>query len=155
LGCELALAGITPVVLEQRPEPSALPKANGLVGQIVDLLGRRGLLDRIRAASGYVGPLPSFRFGSVPLALRRLPATPLRGALIPRPGLERSLGGRASGLGVVVRRGCEVTGLAQDEDGVALEVRGPGGPEPVRARFVVGCDGAQSRIRALAGIGFP
>jgi 2-polyprenyl-6-methoxyphenol hydroxylase-like FAD-dependent oxidoreductase len=34
-------------------------------------------------------------------------------------------------------------------------VRGPGGPYRVSARYLVGCDGARSRVRELAGIAFP
>ena len=50
-----------------------------------------------------------------------------------------------------VRFGTEVTEVVQDADGVMLS-----GPElpPLRARWVVGCDGARSVIRRAAGIGF-
>lgn len=48
----------------------------------------------------------------------------------------------------VVRFGAPVSGVAQDEDGATLH--GPG----LRARHVVGCDGARSVVRAAAGIGF-
>ncbi|HEY0227317.1 MAG TPA: FAD-dependent monooxygenase, partial [Mycobacterium sp.] len=34
LACELALAGVRPVVLDTLQSPSAEPKANGLVGQV-------------------------------------------------------------------------------------------------------------------------
>ncbi len=43
LACELALAGVRPVVLERLPGPSDEPKANGLVGQVIRLLDMRGL----------------------------------------------------------------------------------------------------------------
>ena len=35
LACELALAGVRPVVLERDPGPTSEPKANGLVGQVI------------------------------------------------------------------------------------------------------------------------
>lgn len=42
--CELALGGVPhPVVLEAGPEPSTEPRANGLVGRVVEALDRRGL----------------------------------------------------------------------------------------------------------------
>ena len=47
-----------------------------------------------------------------------------------------------------------VTGVAQDVAGVDVMVEGPGGDEVVRARFVVGCDGARSVVRESAGIQF-
>lgn len=43
LACELALAGMRPVVLDKLPGPSSEPKANGLVGQVVRMLDMRGL----------------------------------------------------------------------------------------------------------------
>ena len=43
LACELALAGVRPVVLDKLPGPSDEPKANGLVGQVIRQLDMRGL----------------------------------------------------------------------------------------------------------------
>jgi 2-polyprenyl-6-methoxyphenol hydroxylase-like FAD-dependent oxidoreductase len=48
-----------------------------------------------------------------------------------------------------------VVGLSQDEATVSAEVRGPEGQHRVTARYLVGCDGASSRVRDLAGIPFP
>ena len=73
--------------------------------------------------------------------------------MFPQPALERLLDERARRLETIaVRRGAEVVGLREDDDGVALEVAGDGGPrETVRARFVVGCDGANSFVRGQLG----
>ena len=38
---------------------------------------------------------------------------------------------------------------------MTADVRGPDGPYRVRARYLVGCDGAHSRVRDIAGIPFP
>ena len=38
---------------------------------------------------------------------------------------------------------------------MAADVRGPDGPYRVTARYLVGCDGAHSKVRDTAGIGFP
>jgi 2-polyprenyl-6-methoxyphenol hydroxylase-like FAD-dependent oxidoreductase len=46
LAAELRLGGADPVVLERLPEISQIPKANGLVGQIVPTLDYRGRADR-------------------------------------------------------------------------------------------------------------
>ncbi|MFB4266123.1 FAD-dependent monooxygenase [Nonomuraea sp. GTA35] len=45
--------------------------------------------------------------------------------------------------------------MSQDEAAVRVDVRGPDGPYQVSARYLVGCDGARSRIRDWAGIPFP
>src|SRR5829696_844316 len=55
-------------------------------------------------------------------------------------------------LPVRIYYGCEVTGFAQDDTGV--EGRLSDG-EPLRARYLVGCDGGRSLIRKAAGIDFP
>jgi len=51
---------------------------------------------------------------------------------------------------VEVRTGHLVTGLCDEGDGVALALESTGGTEIVRARLVVGADGAASRVRARA-----
>ncbi|MEU6281427.1 FAD-dependent oxidoreductase [Streptomyces sp. NPDC047028] len=73
------------------------------------------------------------------------------GLVVPQAELERILGRRAAALGVEVRRGVEVTGFEADDDGVTVRTsRGP-----VRAGWLVGCDGGRSTVRKLAGFGFP
>ena len=47
------------------------------------------------------------------------------------------------------------SGLSQDDAKVTADVRGPDGPGRVTARYLVGCDGAGSRVRDLAGIPLP
>jgi 2-polyprenyl-6-methoxyphenol hydroxylase-like FAD-dependent oxidoreductase len=74
---------------------------------------------------------------------------------LPQPRLERLLGERARELGAGIRRGHEVARVSQDDATVAADVRGPDGPYQVRARYLVGCDGAHSRVRDTAGIPFP
>jgi 2-polyprenyl-6-methoxyphenol hydroxylase-like FAD-dependent oxidoreductase len=157
LACELSLCGVRPIVLERRPAPGDLPKANGLVGQVVRLLDYRGLLERFRAAAGFVGAVPSFPFGAVELQLSRLDGSPLHAVLIPQPRMEELLAEHAAELGVDVRRGREVVGLRQDAGGVTVDVRGPEDHRlrAMRARYVVGCDGGHSAVRASAGIDFP
>lgn len=54
--------------------------------------------------------------------------------------------------GVEVRLSTEVTGLEQSPGGVRVATRGPDGVAMVDAAWVVGCDGASSRVRQLAGI---
>jgi flavin-dependent dehydrogenase len=53
---------------------------------------------------------------------------------------------------VPIYRGREVTGFAQDDTGVDVELSD--GPS-LRAEYLVGCDGGRSRIRKAAGIEFP
>jgi 2-polyprenyl-6-methoxyphenol hydroxylase-like FAD-dependent oxidoreductase len=91
----------------------------------------------------------------VHLDFSHLADPPLRGLHLPQPQLERLLDERARELGVDIRRGHEVVGVSQDDATVTADVRGPDGPYRVAARYLVGCDGAHSRVRDMAGIAFP
>jgi 2-polyprenyl-6-methoxyphenol hydroxylase-like FAD-dependent oxidoreductase len=70
---------------------------------------------------------------------------------------ERILGEHLAAAGVRVERGVELVDLSADTDAAvaAATLRHRAGPdEQVSARYVVGCDGAHSTVRRLAGIGF-
>ncbi|MEV4075865.1 FAD-dependent monooxygenase [Nonomuraea fuscirosea] len=148
LACELSLAGVRPLVIERLPARSDRPKANGIVGQVVRLLRGRGLTDQ-------ESPVPRFVFGAMPLDLTGLDDNPLHAMGIKQPALEELLERRALELGAEIRRGHELTGFGQDGDGVTVALTGPDGPYELRTRYLVGCDGAHSMVRKLAGIGFP
>ena len=48
-----------------------------------------------------------------------------------------------------------MAGVSQDDAAATADVRGPDGPYQVTARYLVGCDGAHSKVRDTAGIPFP
>ncbi len=155
LAIELRLCGADPVVLERLPGISEIPKGNGLVGQIVPMLDYRGLLDRLRQKATWAGPVPRYSFGPLQLDFSRLGTSPLHILTVPQRQLEKVLEARLTELGGTVRRGHELTALSQDDDAVTLDARGPGGAYQLRARYLVGCDGAHSLVRKQAGISFP
>jgi 2-polyprenyl-6-methoxyphenol hydroxylase-like FAD-dependent oxidoreductase len=156
LAAELRLAGVRALVLERRQQLREIPRASGFGGQIAELLRYRGLLDRVVAAgTGAVQRAPRLPFGGVHLDFSRLADPPMWALGLPQPRLERVLGEHAAVLGAEVRRGHEVVAVSQDDAAAAAGVRGPDGLYRVSARYLVGCDGARSRVRDLAGIAFP
>jgi 2-polyprenyl-6-methoxyphenol hydroxylase-like FAD-dependent oxidoreductase len=155
LACELALAGVRPLVLERRTAPSTEQRANGLVGRIIPMLHRRGLYERLTGRPGGPTPAPGHVFGAFPLRLADLPDNPMHILLASQQKIEAMLGERAAELGVEVRGGHTLTGLDQKDDRVAAEVSGPDGPYRIEARYLVGADGGHSVTRKLSGIAFP
>jgi 2-polyprenyl-6-methoxyphenol hydroxylase-like FAD-dependent oxidoreductase len=153
LACELGRAGIRPLVLERAVEPSAMPKGNGLVGEIAAVLKRRGLL---RGEKGlHAIPLPRYAFGPLPLRLNPFRADPLRVLPIPQRRLEELLERHARELGATIRRGHAVAGCHDDGGRVRVNVTSQDGGYTVDAQFLAGCDGAHSFVRHHLGIAFP
>jgi len=155
LAVELCLAGVRPLVLERQPQIRDIPKAGGLSGQILELLRYRGELERFEAAGTAALPAPRLPWGGMHVDFTRLADPPMEVLPLPQPLLEGVLDEFARELGAEIRRGREVVGLSQDDATVTADVRGPDGQERVSARYLVGCDGASSRVRDLAGIPFP
>ncbi|WP_336085675.1 FAD-dependent monooxygenase [Nocardia sp. SSK8] len=156
LACELSLAGVRPLVLERLATPSEEPKANGLLGQVVQLVDRRGLYEALSGSAAPPRPnSTSFMFAAMALDLSLLDDSPLYGLAAPQHRITQVLEQRAVELGAQIRRGHEVIGLAQDDDAVVVDVAGPDGTYQLRAAYLVGADGAHSLTRKLSGIGFP
>ncbi|MFF1418924.1 rifampin monooxygenase [Streptomyces sp. NPDC058280] len=151
LAGELRLAGVHVVVLEKLAEPTGQTRGRGLHVRSVEVMDQRGLLDRFLAVSekfqvgGFFGgihkPWPDRLDTAHPYGLTTL-----------QPVTERLLNERALELGAEIRRGCEVVGLSQDEDGVTVELADG---THLRSRYLVGCDGGRSVVRKLLGVGFP
>ncbi|MER7012173.1 monooxygenase [Saccharopolyspora sp. NPDC000359] len=154
LACELALAGVRTRVLERRAEPQRNSRALTLHPRSLELLDQRGLLDRFRVLGRTA---PGWHFAQLPTHLDFSALDSRHGytLLLPQARTEALLAERARELGVEIRYGCEVVALDQDGDGISAQVRHSRGIEEHRARFAVGCDGARSRTREAAGIGFP
>ncbi|MFE2723656.1 rifampin monooxygenase [Kitasatospora sp. NPDC059327] len=151
LAGELRLAGVRVVVLERSPEPSERSRGRGLHTRSVEMMDQRGLLERFLAAGD------KFRVGGFFGGIHKpwpdsLDTAHPYGLTVPQQATERLLDERAVELGAEIRRGCEVVGLSQDEDGVTV---GLADGTRLRSRYLVGCDGGRSAVRKLLGVGFP
>ena len=151
LACELRLHGVQVLVLEKEAEPTRHVRSLGLHVRSVEVMDQRGLLERFLAL-GKQYPVGGFFAGiSKPRPDRLDTAHPyILG--IPQPVTERLLIEHATELGVEIRRGCELVGLSQNEDGVTAL---PADGTQLHSRYLVGCDGGRSTVRKLLGVGFP
>ncbi|MGH3877798.1 MAG: rifampin monooxygenase [Actinophytocola sp.] len=151
LAGELRLHGVRVVVLEKEPEPTKAVRALGLHARSLEVMEQRGLLERF-FANGKQYPVASHFAGiAKPRQLRLDTAHPYTLG-IPQPTTERLLTEHAVELGVEIRRGCELVGLSQDDDGVTAELADG---TQLRSRYLVGCDGGRSTVRKRLGVGFP
>src|SRR3954454_959884 len=80
---ELALAGVRAVVLEKLTAPTGEQRANGMVGQVVQLFQRRGLYQRLTGSPTPPVPVPQFMFAAFPLPLGELAGNPVYTVMAP------------------------------------------------------------------------
>ncbi|MEU1040835.1 FAD-dependent monooxygenase [Streptomyces sp. NPDC005551] len=153
LACELRLAGADVVVVERLAQRSGESRAGGIHSRTLEVLDQRGILDRFLAEGT---PQPVGHFSGLYLDFDESESRHPYPLMILQSAIERLLEEWATGLGVRVRRSCEVSGIHQDETGVTAELTTPReAPATLRGRYLVGCDGGRSTVRKLAGIDFP
>jgi rifampicin monooxygenase len=151
LAAELRLHGVEVLVLDKEAEPTRIARALGLHTRSVEVMDQRGLLERFLAL-GQKYPVRGFFAGIDKPVPDRLDTAHPYVLGIPQTTVERLLTEHATELGVEIRRGRELTGLSQDEDGVTAELADG---TRLRSRYLVGCDGGRSTVRKLLGVGFP
>ena len=150
LAGELALAGIDVAIVERRTNQDVLgSRAGGLLSRTLEVLDQRGIADRF-ISEGQKAQVTGF--GSVRLDISDFPTRHNYGLGLRQKHIERILAGWVDELRVQIHRGREVTGFTQD--GTSVDVLFADG-EPMRAQYLVGCDGGRSVIRKAAGIEFP
>src|SRR6266540_158531 len=150
LAGELALAGVDVAIVERRASQN-LPgsRAGGLHSRTIEVLDQRGIADRF-LAEGQTAQVAAF--AGTPFDIRDFPTRHPYGLGLWQNHIERILAGWVGELAVPIYRRREVTGIAQDDTGVDVELSGG---QSLRAEYVVGCDGGRSLIRKAAGIEFP
>jgi 2-polyprenyl-6-methoxyphenol hydroxylase-like FAD-dependent oxidoreductase len=179
LACELRLAGLSVLVLEQAEDPHSPLKRlpfgmRGLSAPTIEAFHRRGLLDDIAAPPAKDGPAggksaaahwmqqprrPGGHFAGIQFYLDavdsskwpyRLPGPAGTGMAAEMEHLETALAARAGAMGVEIRRGLGVDGFDPSDKDVTIRAGG----ETFYARWLVGCDGGRSTVRKLGGFAF-
>ena len=150
LAAELALAKVDVAVVERRPDHVLVgSRAGGFHSRTIEVLDQRGVADRF-LAEGQVAQ--AAMFGTTVLDMSDFPTRHPYSLGIWQNQIERIMAAWIAELPVRIYYGCEVTGFAQDDTGVDVELADG---QSLRAQYLVGCDGGRSLIRKAAGIEFP
>jgi 3-(3-hydroxy-phenyl)propionate hydroxylase len=150
LAGELALAGVDVAIVERRASQDLIgSRAGGLHSRTIEVLDQRGIADRF-LSQGQIAQVA--QFCGVPLDISDFPTRHNYGLGLWQIDIERTLAGWVDELGVPIYRGREVTGIAQDDNGVEVRLLGA---QSLRAEYLVGCDGGRSLVRKAADIEFP
>ena len=163
----LAQHGVRSIAVERLRTGSLLPRAGHFHLRTIELFRAAGIEQEVRRQSemdfvpeGAIIAMDSLSGRKLADIIPGLNVgvddtlTPIRRMFINQPSLERILRRRADEVGATVRAGCELVGFAQDADGVTATVTDveSGAQSRIRARYLVGADGAHSKVRELLGI---
>src|SRR5262245_36859686 len=164
----LAQHGISSVAIERLRGGSPVPRPAFFHIRTLEMFRAAGIEEQVReqslkefepegaivlmdtlAGKVLAGLIPSLNEGVEALS-------PCRRLFVTQPGLEPLLRARAEQAGASVIEGSEGVSLAQDAHGVTATLRDvePGDESRVRAKYLIGTDGAHSRVRELLGIEF-
>jgi 2-polyprenyl-6-methoxyphenol hydroxylase-like FAD-dependent oxidoreductase len=150
LAAELALAKVDVAVVERRPDHVLVgSRAGGFHSRTIEVLDQRGVADRF-LAEGQVAQ--ASMIGTTVLDMSDFPTRHPYSLGIWQNQIERIMAAWIAELPIPIHYGCDVTGFAQEETGVDVELSDG---RSLRAQYLVGCDGGRSVIRKTAGIEFP
>jgi 2-polyprenyl-6-methoxyphenol hydroxylase-like FAD-dependent oxidoreductase len=156
LALELARFGVPMRIIDRAPHGAEQSQALGMQARTLELLEPAHITDRLLALAQRVShvqiaagthALVEADFGDLPTSYPFL-------AMIPQRDTEQVMRDALEAQGITIERGIALTALAQDADGVDVDLAGPGGTERVRVQYLAGCDGAHSAVRHHLDVAF-
>jgi len=149
----LARSGVNTIAIDRDTVVYPLPRAVHFDHEIMRLFQSLGVAEQIQR---HARDLPAYEFRAANgELLMRLDPSPnavsgwASGYMFHQPGLETALRDILMTLpDARMLLGSQFDNLEQDGDVVTARVSGPEGESEIRARYLVGCDGASSRVRA-------
>ena len=157
LAAELLARGVRTRIIDKGDGVALESRALGIHARTLEVLDMMGLADRFIERGQLVR---YFRFYSRARCLVSLEFARCGSRFgflldLPQDETQRLLRARVGELGGVIEQRAELLRLAPGSDAVTATVRTPRGhTETITAGYVVGCDGAHSRVRHELGLSF-
>jgi 2-polyprenyl-6-methoxyphenol hydroxylase-like FAD-dependent oxidoreductase len=168
LAADLGRRGIRTLLVEKRENKLQAPKMLEVSVRTMELCRQLGIVRQVRnwgfpsdwpLDSVFVTSMKGYELGRVripPLSERvRDSLSPERGMPCPQTWFDPILQEKARSYPhVSIRHRVELEDFVQDSDGVTVTLRNlqSGHSETIRAAYLIGCDGFDSRVRELLGI---
>lgn len=161
--------GVPAVLIDVDRGPSVHPRATGISPRTVEILRELGLdtdIDAmavdLRDAAGKAVARTVVEMGegdveAVPMptpSADELDATPFRlRGVCAQDRLDAVVAADLARRGADLRWSTRLVGIAQDAEGVDVELEGRDGPYSLRCAYVVAADGTHSTVRRALGVG--
>ena len=160
LGLLLAQQGVSVIITEREADIYPLPRAAHVDHEVMRIFQQLELADAIMATSRHTSRY-DFLTASGDVLLRfdgsdRIGQGGWPGAnMIHQPSVERALRNKmAHAERIELRSQWVFVGFDEGKDGINATFDTPGGQASLRAKYLVGADGARSSVREISGIVF-
>jgi len=157
LASELLAQGVNIRIIDQRDGAVTESRALALHARSLELFDAAGIADRMVAAGQPMRRMHMYLDGTelMRLEFRHNRSSFGYGLGIPQRETELILRERVAELGGEVEPRMELLAFEQSDTGVLARVKDAGGAvQSIKAEFMVGCDGAHSRVRNGLGLKF-
>lgn len=151
LACELRLWGIDCLVLGSSITPETESRALGFTPSTQEIFAHRDMLQEF----GELERIPAVHFAGIVVSADHLSSPYLPVMRFPQYKTEGVLRVRAKRMGATLKQGYTVTEIRETQDMLETIATGPTETFRVHSRYVVGCDGTHSAVRAIASLDYP
>jgi 2-polyprenyl-6-methoxyphenol hydroxylase-like FAD-dependent oxidoreductase len=156
----LARSGVPYRLIDRKSEPGGASRAMVVQARTLEFYRQLGFADAAVAAGFRLDHLrlrsETHEIATVPLGEVGKGESPFPFALsLPQDDHERLLTDRLNAAGHSVEWNTELTGFAQQADGVRATLRKDGTESTWSGDYLCGCDGAGSAVRHELGVSFP
>ncbi|NDJ18556.1 FAD-dependent monooxygenase [Myxacorys almedinensis] len=163
MACELLRHGVRCRIIDKAAEPVQTSRALGIQARSLEVFENMGVIDRVLAAGTKAKGVTIY---DRDLVILRLSLQHIREKdsqypfllILPQSQTESILNDRLNELGGKVERSRELFDIRQENDAAIALVKAAetdsGDLEEIRARWLVGCDGASSQVRKVLAIPF-
>ncbi|WP_228003142.1 FAD-dependent monooxygenase [Nocardia australiensis] len=155
LACALRLQGVAVRVVDAASGPATTSRANILHARGAEVLERIGALGDLPQRSLTALTITQYLDGKPAVTVRfgdLGPGTTRPALYASQADVEAQLRRRLGELGTDIEWNSAISGSEQNDSGVTTTLTSG---DTLRCRWMVGCDGAHSAVRKLAGIAFP
>ncbi len=156
LACELRRRDIACRVIDKYAEFPSTSRANGLQPRAVEVLDSLGVADRIAAESYRAKGFRILRGGNEVGRIEPNFDASSRMVFANQAVVEKALRDKLAELGGQVERRRHLRNIEERDDGIVADIEDlvSGHVEQVNAKWLVGCDGVHSAVRALLQLPF-
>ena len=156
LAAELARRGIDCRIVDKNPQPATQSRALGIHARTLETFDLMGLVDEFLKRGHIAHGVRMYADGKEVMHVRLDDvdsAYPFV-LILSQSETERILLSQLESMGVTVERPVALSTFTQDDTGVTATLSTPDGDSQIRARWIVGCDGAHSAVRHTLGLKF-